>query len=83
MNNQPQPDRYTCEQAFAFVYQYLDKVLVGEELRLVQEHLAICEGCTHHFKFEGDLLEKIREKARANQAPASLRKRIEALLDTL
>jgi mycothiol system anti-sigma-R factor len=83
MNDPLQPDRYTCEQAFARVFEYLDRVLVGEELRLVEEHLSICEGCTHHFKFEGDLLQKIREKARVNQAPAGLRKRIEALLDTM
>jgi len=83
MKTGPQPDRYTCEQAFALLYEYLDKVLVGEELRLVQEHLAICEDCTHHFQFEADLLQRIREKARASQAPAALRKRIEALLESL
>jgi anti-sigma factor (TIGR02949 family) len=83
MSEQNQPDAYTCERAFARLYEYLDQVLGPEEEKRVQEHLAICEGCTRHFKFESDLLEKIREKCRTSRAPEALRRKVEALLDQL
>jgi predicted anti-sigma-YlaC factor YlaD len=45
MSEAAAPDRYTCEQAFARVFEFLDRELGPEEERLVREHLAICEGC--------------------------------------
>jgi mycothiol system anti-sigma-R factor len=77
------PDGFTCEQAFARLYEYLDRALERDELRQVEEHLAICEGCTHHFLFEEKLLDQIREKCQTGRAPESLRRRIDKLLDTL
>jgi mycothiol system anti-sigma-R factor len=77
------PDGYTCEQAFARLYEYLDRVLGPEEEVLVRQHLAICEECVRHFGFEEKLLETIREKCRAGRAPETLRRKIESLLDQL
>jgi mycothiol system anti-sigma-R factor len=77
------PDVLTCEQAFALVYEYLDKALTPEEAERVNAHLAICEDCVRHFHFEGKLLDQIRQKCREARAPESLRKRIDQLLDTL
>jgi mycothiol system anti-sigma-R factor len=77
------PDALTCEQAFALIYEYLDKALTPEEEKLVREHLAICEGCVHHFDFEEKLLDQIRDKCRETRAPESLKKKLSELLDTL
>lgn len=83
MNAPNLPDAFTCQQAFALLYEYLDKALDGDELRLVEEHLAICEGCTHHFAFEEKLLDQVREKCRSTRAPEGLRRKITQLLDQL
>ncbi len=77
------PDAFTCRQAFDRIYEYLDQVLDGEELRLVEEHLAICEGCTEHFAFEEKLLDRVREQCRSARAPEGLRRKITQLLDRL
>jgi mycothiol system anti-sigma-R factor len=83
MSDSSLPDRFTCEQAFARVFEFLDRELGPEEERLVLEHLAICEGCTRHFQFEGDLLKVIREKCAGTRAPEHLRRKISDLLDSL
>jgi anti-sigma factor (TIGR02949 family) len=80
----PEPvDIQTCEEAFARVYEYLDKVLTPEEEAAILEHLAICEACTHHFDWEERLLDRIREKSRTSRAPEELRRKIDGLLDRL
>jgi anti-sigma factor (TIGR02949 family) len=77
------PDEFTCAQAFARVYEYLDRELTPEEEKLLNAHLAVCEGCVRHFDFEEKLLDRVREKCRASRAPEGLRRKIEQLLDTL
>jgi mycothiol system anti-sigma-R factor len=74
---------YTCQQAFARLYEYLDRDLSEQEEALVQEHLAICEECTRHFGFERQLLTTIRERCRTGRAPESLRQRIAKLIEGL
>jgi mycothiol system anti-sigma-R factor len=74
---------YTCQQAFARLYEYLDQDLSAEEEALVQQHLAICEECTRHFGFEEQLLATIRERCRTGRAPEALRQRIAKLIDSL
>jgi mycothiol system anti-sigma-R factor len=74
-------DGYTCEQAFARLYEYLDRVLNPAEDALVRQHLAVCEECVRHFHFEEKLLETIREKCRTGRAPEALRRQIQSLLD--
>jgi mycothiol system anti-sigma-R factor len=76
-------DGYTCEQAFARLYEYLDRVLTPEDDARVRQHLAVCEDCVRHFQFEEKLLETIREKCRTGRAPEALRRKIESLLDRL
>jgi len=49
-------NRYTCEEAFRRLDDYLDRELSAEEMTLVHEHLDICAGCAREFNFEASVL---------------------------
>jgi len=69
-------NRYTCEEAFRRLDDYLDRELSAEEMTLVHEHLDICAGCAREFNFEASVLRGIREKLRQIDLPDSLQARI-------
>lgn len=56
------PDRYTCEEAFARLEDYLDRELSAEEMRMVREHLETCAVCAREFGYEESVLRNIRSK---------------------
>ena len=68
--------RYTCEEAFRRLDDYLDRELSAEEMTLVHEHLDICAGCAREFNFEASVLRGVREKLRQIDLPDSLQARI-------
>ena len=72
--------RYTCEEAFRRLDDYLDRELSAEELTLVHEHLDVCAGCAREFNFEASVLRGVREKLRQIDLPDSLQARILAAL---
>jgi anti-sigma factor (TIGR02949 family) len=72
------PDRFTCEEVFARLDDYLDRELTAEEMRLVREHLATCAACASEYRFEAGVLEGVREKLRRLAVPADLMARISA-----
>jgi len=74
-------NRYTCEEAFRRLDDYLDRELSAEEMTLVHEHLDICAGCAREFNFEASVLKGVREKLRQIDLPDSLQARILSLLD--
>jgi predicted anti-sigma-YlaC factor YlaD len=69
-------DRYTCEETFRRLDDYLDRELSPEELRLVEEHLAVCAFCVLEFQFEAHVLEQVRAKLRAIPPPHDLLGRV-------
>jgi anti-sigma factor (TIGR02949 family) len=69
-------NRYTCEEAFRRLDDYLDRELSTEETTLVREHLEICAGCAREFTFEASLLRGVRDKLRQIDLPPSLQARI-------
>jgi anti-sigma factor (TIGR02949 family) len=73
-------NRYTCEEAFRRLDDYLDRELSAEEMTLVHEHLDICAGCAREFNFEASVLRGVREKLRQIDLPDSLQARILAAL---
>jgi len=73
-------NRYTCEEAFRRLDDYLDRELSAEEMTLVHEHLDICAGCAGEFNFEASVLRGVREKLRQIELPDSLQARILAAL---
>ena len=68
--------RYTCEEAFRRLDDYLDRELTPEETALVHEHLETCAGCAREFSFEASVLRGVREKLRQIDVPESLQSRI-------
>ena len=73
-------NRYTCEEAFRRLDDYLDRELSAEEMTLVHEHLEICAGCAREFNFEASVLRGVREKLQQIELPDSLQARILATL---
>lgn len=73
--------RYTCEEAFRRLDDYLDRELSAEETVLVKEHLEICAGCAREFNFEASLLSGVREKLRQIELPPTLQAKILGALE--
>lgn len=69
-------DRYTCEQVFERINDYLDRELSAEEMALVQEHLDTCAVCAREYAFEGTVLDDLKEKLRRIDLPPSVREKI-------
>jgi hypothetical protein len=65
-------DRYTCQETFERLNDYLDRELTPDEMRLVIEHLEVCAFCALEFKFEARLLQEVRARLHAIPAPPSL-----------
>jgi len=75
------PDRFTCEEVFQRLNDYLDKELTDREIRLVEEHLETCAVCASEYRFEGQLLESLRAKLRNPNLPPDLVEKIRAALN--
>lgn len=73
-------DRYTCEQVFRRLDDYVDRELTAEEIDRVEEHLAMCAQCASEARFERGLVEGLKTKIRRIDVPASLLDRIETVL---
>ena len=73
-------NRYTCEEAFRRLDDYLDHELSPEEMVLVREHLEICAGCAREFNFESSVLKGVGEKLKQIELPEKLQQRILGLL---
>ena len=71
---------YTCRDAFSRLDDYVDRELSEEEMRLVREHLSICEMCAREFRFEKSVLDGVKRKVRQIDAPDGLRERVLAAL---
>lgn len=70
------PSRFTCEQVFARLDDYVDRELSSEEMRLVQEHLEICAACAGEHRFESTVIHEVRDRLRRIELPAGLMARI-------
>ena len=74
-------NRFTCEEAFRRIDDYLDRELSATEMELVRGHLEICEGCAREFRFEASLLDGVKRKLREIDLPGDLQSRVLAALD--
>jgi anti-sigma factor (TIGR02949 family) len=72
--------RFTCEEAFRRLDDYLDRELSAAEMTLVREHLEICAGCAREFVFEESVLRGVRAKLRQIDVPEGLQARVLRLL---
>jgi anti-sigma factor (TIGR02949 family) len=73
-------DRYTCQETFSRLNDYLDRELSPEEMRLVEEHLAVCAFCVLEFAFEANVLREVRSKVQSIQAPEGLMSKVRGAL---
>jgi anti-sigma factor (TIGR02949 family) len=72
------PDRFTCEEVFGRLDDYLDRELTMEEMRMVREHLETCAACASEHRFELGVLDDVRGKLRRLAVPGDLMAKISA-----
>jgi anti-sigma factor (TIGR02949 family) len=72
--------RFTCEEAFRRLDDYLDRELSADEMELVRVHLETCAGCAREFNFEASTLRNVSAKLRQLDMPADLLNRTLAAL---
>lgn len=70
-------DRYTCEEVFRRMDDYLDRELAPSEVDRVRAHLETCVACASEYRFEDTLLRDLKSKLRRVAVPSDLRSRIE------
>ncbi|MCI0433715.1 MAG: anti-sigma factor [Gemmatimonadetes bacterium] len=68
--------RYTCEDAFRRLDDYLDRALTPDERNSVEAHLRECEACASEFRFESTFVDDVRSKLKRIVAPSDLLERI-------
>ena len=70
--------RFSCEEAFRRLDDFLDRELSAAETALVHEHLEICAGCAREFRFEASVLHGVRAKLRQIEValPPDLQERV-------
>ncbi len=74
------PDRFTCEEVFARLDDYLDRELTPDELHLVRVHMETCAACAAEYRFEQGVLLGVRQKLQRLAVPEGLMARITARL---
>jgi anti-sigma factor (TIGR02949 family) len=69
-------DRYSCEEVFRRIDEYLDRELAASEVANVRAHLETCAACAGEYAFEEQVLRSVKEKLRRVAVPEALRERI-------
>jgi anti-sigma factor (TIGR02949 family) len=69
-------ERFTCEDAFRRLDDYVDRALGEEERVKVEAHLAVCEACASEYRFENSVIREVRAKLNRIMAPTDLLERI-------
>ncbi len=72
--------RFTCEDTFRRLDDYLDRELSAEEMRLVGQHLDTCAHCMSEFTFEASVINTVRAKLQRIAVPPDLLAKISARL---
>lgn len=74
-------ERFTCEETFRRLDDYIDRSLSPDERRKVEEHLQECEMCAGEYRFETTFVAEVRNKLRRIMAPSDLLDRITVRLE--
>jgi mycothiol system anti-sigma-R factor len=72
--------RISCEEVIAHLFAYLDNEIDSEKRTYIERHLEECRACFSRAEFEKALRAKVRQLG-DKEAPATLRRRMKALLD--
>jgi anti-sigma factor (TIGR02949 family) len=73
-------DRYSCEEVFRRIDDYVDRELAASEVAHVRAHLETCAACAGEYAFEADILQTVRDKLRRVAVPEDLRERVAGAL---
>jgi anti-sigma factor (TIGR02949 family) len=76
-----QIDRYTCEETFRRLDDYLDRELTPRDMQLVREHLDVCAVCASEYAFEASALKQLRDKLQRISAPPDLLAKVSRALE--
>jgi anti-sigma factor (TIGR02949 family) len=80
MNDNNRLDRYTCEEVFRRLDDYLDRELTVQEMELVRQHLETCEACASEHRFQASVIQELRSRIQRVSMPPSLMDRISKAL---
>ena len=72
--------RFSCEEMFRRLDDFLDRELSEDEMRLAREHLEACALCAREHAFEAAVLRDVKRKLRRVDVAPSLLDRIGRLL---
>ena len=70
----------TCTNCLQALHPYIDRELSDEDIVQVQLHLNACGDCLHLYQFHTSLRRLVRVRCREQQAPSTLRERVELAL---
>ena len=73
-------DRFTCEETFRRLDDYLDRTLTEHEVQKIEEHLERCVVCAGAFQFEEGVIAGVRAKLKRIELPTDLGDKIAAKL---
>jgi anti-sigma factor (TIGR02949 family) len=73
-------DRFTCEEVFRRLDDYVDRELTEDEMRMVREHLETCAHCASEYQFEANFLRDVRSKVQRIACPPDLMSKISKAL---
>lgn len=74
-------DRFTCEEAFRRIDDYLDRELADAEMARLHEHLETCAGCAAEFNFEASVIDGVKRKLRQIDMPGDVFARLKLALE--
>lgn len=74
------PNRYTCEEVFRRLDDYLDRELSDQEIEYLEQHLSVCQVCLREYEFEKSVINTLKSKVNNISAPEDLMTRISARL---
>jgi anti-sigma factor (TIGR02949 family) len=77
MTNPAVRDRSACLHAVQQLWDYLDGRLPAPSREWVDAHLATCDGCASHYRFERGFLEALGRLHREDDQFAALRARVQ------
>jgi mycothiol system anti-sigma-R factor len=75
------PAAIRCEKVIKHLFAYLDGEIEADRHADIERHLEECRGCYSRAEFERLLKSRVAELGE-EKAPASLRRRVKALLDS-
>ena len=73
--------RYTCEEVFRQLNDYLDRELSPNNVAALERHLDDCAPCADQHDFEATVLEELKLKLRKLSLPPSLADKVSAAIE--